>query len=206
MPDYRYDLGETLARVGGPGRPLSRDLLWESQKRLEEALAITTALVAEYPTMPQYAASQAQVHDKLGFVFERSEEFDKAETSRRTAVALQSDLVNKHSDVIAYNYGLSVMQSSLARLLAERGNWKESRSLLEASTQRMEALLRKDSKLGFLRMALDRSYRDLGQVLTRLGETDLASAAYQKAEAFGPGRGPEGGHRELRPTDRRPKN
>jgi tetratricopeptide (TPR) repeat protein len=203
VSDYRYDLAETLGRVGGPGRPLSPDLLLESRERLEEALTISTGLVAEYPTMPQYAASQAQIFDKLGFVFERTQETKKAETARRKAIALQSDLIQKHPDVIAYHYSLLVMQSSLARNLLQRGNWNEAKSLLESSTARLELLFSKDPKLGFLRMALDSSYRDLGQVLVHLGETELATAAFKKAEAFGPGRGPRPqGRRTDFPPDR----
>jgi len=218
VPDYRYDLGETLARPvmwragserspsdRSPGRPNSPDSFLNSQKRLEEALGISTALSAEYPSMPQYAASQAQVHDKLGLIFERMQKLDKAEPERRRAVALQLDLVKKHPDVIAYNYSLAVMESSLARLLGEREKWKESRPLLEDSTTRLEALLQNSRKLvdplglGFMRMTLNRSYRVLSEVLTHLGESDLAAAAKRKAETYGPrrGLGPEGGRREF---------
>ena len=208
VPDYRYDLGETLVRqtgMGGPGRPGDSDWLSESKKRLKEALDISTALVTEYPTMPQYAASQAQVHDRFGLVFERLQDFNQAEAERRKAVALQSDLVKKHQEVLAYNYSLSVMQTSLARVLGERENWKEARSLLEASITRLEVLLN-DPRLGnqnFMRMTLDRSYRDLGQVLMRLGETELAAKAKRKAEAYGPGPRLDGGRPEFHPGEHR---
>jgi serine/threonine protein kinase len=186
VPDYRYDLSETLARVGGPGRPLSSDLLSESKKRLDEALALSTALVNEYPTMSQYAASQAQIHDKLGFVFENVGEVEKAEKSRRKAVSLQADLAKKYPDVIVYSYSLAIMQSSLARQLLELGNWKETKLLLEAATSQLETILSKDPKLagaGFARMMLNRNYRDLAQVLERLGEKELAAQTARKADA-----------------------
>ena len=79
----------------------------------------------------------------------------------------------------------------LARLLNARDNDKEARTLLEASAGRLEGLLQRDQRLGFVRMHLGQSCRELSQVLARLGEKDLADAAQRKAEAFGPERKPE---------------
>jgi serine/threonine protein kinase len=224
IPDYRYDLGETLARQifwrtgppqatrrdesvsdRNPSRPNSSNTFLNFQSRLEEALGISTKLCTEYPTMPQYAALQAQVHDKLGLMFERMQEPTKAEPERRNAVILQAELVKKYPDVLAYNYSLSVMESSLARLLGEREKWNEARPLLEDSTKRLEGLLQNHQNrvdplgLSFMRMNLNRSFRDLGEVLNRLGEIDLASAAKNKAETYGPrrGPGPEGGRPDF---------
>src|SRR5262249_43939880 len=112
----------------------------------------------------------------------------------RKAVALQSELVKKHPGVIAYEYSLSVMESSLARLLGERDKWKEARPLLEDSTKRLEAIWQNDQHrrnpmgLTYLRMTLNHSYQDLSEVLTHLGEEELAVSAKKKAETFSPGR------------------
>jgi len=217
VPGYRYDLGETLARLGGlgglggfggPGRSWSSDhtaTFLDFKKWLDEALAISTALVAEYPTMPQYVASEAQVHHKIAFVFEQMQEFDKEEKTRRKAVNLQSELAKKHPDVIAYSYSLAVMQSSLARLLARNENWIEARKLLEESTTRMEDLFTRNSRLGFMRMSLSHNYQELSQVLLHLSERDLASAALKKAEAYGPERafGSQGRRGDFHAGERR---
>jgi tetratricopeptide (TPR) repeat protein len=190
VPDYRHDLCETLARVRSPGPPGNPRAAADARPLLEEAVVLADGLGAEYPNVPQYAATRAQVHERLGVAIERIDP-DRAEKALRKAVALQTGLVRQHPEVVAYPFVLAMMQSSLARFLGGRGAWGEARTLLEASTDRLEELVRKEPRLGFARGALGRGYRDLAQALRQLGDRDGAAAVLRKAEALGPGRGPE---------------
>jgi serine/threonine protein kinase/tetratricopeptide (TPR) repeat protein len=199
VADYRYDLCETLARVCFSGLPLPPELTAAAKPLLEEAFTLSSDLVTDYPNIPQYRASQALVQEKLSLLHYQMKHPEVAEKMLRDAVALQAGLVKQHPEVLAYNFSLSLMQSSLARLVSDRGNVKEARVLLEASTTQLAALLDKDHRLGFVGKFLGPAYRELAQVLTRLGEKELASQALHKAEGFGPGRGPDPfGPRERR--------
>ncbi len=199
VPDFRHDLCETLSRVGYSGRPLSPESAEAAQTLLKEAIELSSALAAEYPDVPQYTGSQAVAQEKRGLVFQQLKQSRESEKSLRKAVALQSKLARQHPEVVAYHFSLSLMELSLGRMLYEGGNWKDARTNLEASVKRLETLLDKDKRLGLARMYLGHGYRDLGQVLGRLGEKDRAAEALRKAEGFPPDRGPErGGPRERR--------
>lgn len=187
VPDYRYDLGETLARVQPPGPSNPRGLTpTMARERLEEAVTISSALASEYPNVPQYTASHAQALDRLGIVLHDMNQSESAEKAHRKAVTLQTALVKQHPDVAAYGFSLALMQSSLARMDMEARNWEEARTLLESSTERLEALRKKDPRMMFVRPFLGRSYRDLAQALNRLGAAESATEAQKKAEALGP--------------------
>jgi tetratricopeptide (TPR) repeat protein len=188
VPDYRNDLCETLARAGFPRGPGGADSTSRNKQLLNEALGLANGLASEYPTVPQYAASRAQVHDRLGVLLHQLKQLDDAEKVLRKGVHIQSDLVKQYPDVIAYNFSLALLQASLGRVLTDRDKLKEARTLLEASAERLEALRKRDERLGFVRMFLDHRYHELYQVLTRLGEKELAAEALRKAEALGPGR------------------
>ena len=66
--------------------------------------------------------------------------------------------------------------------------------LLETSAERLEAILKKTPRLGAVRFSLNCTERDLGDVLTRLGERDLAAKAQRRADELEPERkgGPPG--------------
>src|SRR5439155_1196141 len=69
VPDYRFDLCSTLAKPsppdrGRPGPPAMNPAT--RRQRLEEAVALSAPLVAEYPNVPDYAAAHARYLDGLG--------------------------------------------------------------------------------------------------------------------------------------------
>jgi tetratricopeptide (TPR) repeat protein len=199
VPDYRQDLCTTLVRVSFPGLPQAPVPAAAARPLLEEAVALADELAAEYPNVPQYTAARAQAQEKLGRVLQQLQQAAPAEKALRLAVTLQTGLVKQHAEVVAYNLALAQMQASLARFLSDRGNGTEARTLFETSVARLEELRRQDPRLGFVRGLLGREYRELALVLTRAGEKEAAAMALRKAEALGPGRGPEPfGPRERR--------
>jgi serine/threonine protein kinase len=210
VPDYRFDLCATLARRGppDPGRPGPPEVPSPARRqRLEEAVALSAPLVADYPNVPDYAAAHARYLDDLGISTFLGGKPAEAEQFMRQAVALEQKLVKQYPDVLAYDVWLAVMERSLGHVLAERGDWTEARNRLQSSVDRLEALRKNDA--GRRVPAFDRAvrdflgvaYRDLIRALTGVGETGLADAARQKAGGYDldrgpdPFRGPPGGRR-----------
>ncbi len=193
VPDYRYDLAETLARRSAPGG-LSRAELDVAQRQLEEAATTAKELTDEYPTVPLYAASRALIFDRLGDVQEHLSQPDKALPEYQKAVSLQTTLARQHADVLAYDLTLARMQRSLARVQVDRKQLKEARAVLEGTADHLEAVLKKSPTTLSVRSSLGRTQRDLADVLTRLGEKDLATKAQKRADELGPERrgGPPG--------------
>jgi tetratricopeptide (TPR) repeat protein len=186
VPDYRFDLCETLRRLppprqfGSPPDPKNRE-------RLQEAVDLSADLVALYPNVPQYAAANAQYLDRLGIELYAARDLAAAEKTHRQALTRQTGLVKQYPEAASYAFWLSLMERSLARVLADQGELKEARSRLTSATERLETLRKKDPGAAPL---LGMTYRELAGVLNRSGETELALKMSKKAEEFGPPFGP----------------
>jgi tetratricopeptide (TPR) repeat protein/tRNA A-37 threonylcarbamoyl transferase component Bud32 len=200
VPDFRHDLCETLTRASFHGGARAPESPAGARKLLDEAVELATALAAEYPKVPQYTASQALAHERLGLVLHQLRQTESAEKELRKAVSLQATLARQHPEIVAHDFSLALMESSLSRLLRDVGNYKEARSFLEAALSRLAALPAKDHRLGFVRMHLGQGYCELAEVLTRLGEAEAAAEAQKKAEGYAP---PDRGPKEFGPRDRR---
>jgi tetratricopeptide (TPR) repeat protein len=186
VPDYRYDLAETLARMSMPVRPVRAEQD-AAKKQLEEAVSLARGLLDEYPTVPLYAVSLALAHDRLGELLEQTDQPEQSERHYRKAAVLEASLSRQHPEVVAYDLTLSRIQRSLARVLADRKELTEARALLEASADRLDALLKKaPTQRERIRGSLGRTERDLAEVLTRLGEPELAAKARRRAEDLAP--------------------
>jgi tetratricopeptide (TPR) repeat protein len=190
VPDYRFDLCETLGRPGPPGRGGEGDGEARVRERLEEAVSRSAELVAQYPNVPEYAAAHARYLDRLGMSLARAGKLAEAEGLHRKAVASQIRLAEQYPDVVAYRVWLGLMERSLGRVVGDRGGLKEARELLERATERVEALRKKDARLGGVRPFLGMAYRDLARVLSQSGEPARAAEALRKAEEFGRDGGP----------------
>jgi len=149
-------------------------------------------LADEYPNVPLYAVSRALVHHRLGSLLEQMDQRDEAERQYRKCLLLQTALVRQHPEAASYDLILSRIQRSLARLLSNRKEYKEARTLLEASADRLEASLQKTPRQAAVRVSLSCTQRDLADVLNRLGERDLSTKALRRAEELGPQRGGDG--------------
>jgi tetratricopeptide (TPR) repeat protein len=184
-PDYRLDLCEALARPGRQPRPAERSGNAARRKRLEESVTLSNQLVLQYPNVPDYAAAHARHLDGLTIALFQESRFVEAEKVQRKAVLAQKKLVKQYPEVTGYSFWLGLMERTMGRVLGELGQLKEARDRLESATKRVEALWKKDARLGGARPFLGMAYRDLAYVLTKSGESTLAAAALQKADEFG---------------------
>ena len=128
----------------------------------------------------------------------RAGKLEEAEKLHWKAVGVQTRLVKQYPEVVAYSLWLGLMERSLGEVLGSHGQLKEARARIEAAIDRVEALWKKDPRLGGVCPFLGMAYRDLARVLTRNGEPALAAEALRKAEAFGR----EGGPGFFGPRDR----
>ncbi len=188
VPDYRLDLCETLGRPGPPARP--GEAGGDPRMRVMEAISLSEELRTLYPNVPEYTAAHARFLDTYGSVLGRGGDLAGAEQQHRKAVELQEKLVKQYPEVAAYRCWLSLMERSLARVLGQRGQWREARSRLESAAGRLEALATKEPRLGTVRPLLGTVYQDLAVVLNNSGETALAAEVLRKAEQYKPEGGP----------------
>jgi eukaryotic-like serine/threonine-protein kinase len=191
VPDYLFDLCETLGRPGRPGRPGGdTDAEARSTQRLQEAISASAELIAKYANVPEYTAAHVRYLSDLGIVSYRAGKFDEAEKLQRKARAIQSKLVKQYPEVGAYRFWLSMIEHALAKVLAKRGEWQEARQRLESASARVEALRQADPKFGPAPGFLGMIYRDLAAVLDASGETALAAESLGKAETLRKAGGP----------------
>jgi tetratricopeptide (TPR) repeat protein len=197
VPDYLFDLCETLGRPRPPEPPGTRPgeprpsgrgegPIPEQQfrERLEQAIALSAKLVTDYPNIPDYASAHARYLEQYGVTLFLLASSDAAEKQLREAVAVQSRVVKRYPEVVAYGFWMSMMERSLGRVLIERGKWKEARARLESAIDRLEALRKQDPSLRPVRPILGAAYRDLSQALTGAGEKELAAEVFRKSEEF----------------------
>ena len=181
VPEYRHDLSETYAMVDLHGSPLTREGLSMAEEHLRAALGISEGLVAERPNIPDYVVSLVHIHHKLADVLRRSRQPDAAEVEHRKALALQSSLARRFPEVAPYRIWLATIQGSLARLLRDRGSLEEARLLAEASITMLSDIKDDSAKHGPVRGLLVENYDCLAEVLSRMGEEELAQDARRQA-------------------------
>jgi len=208
--DYRFDLCETYARVD-PGWPHSTEGESSSvEDRLRNALAIADELAENYPNEPAYMASQARIHLQLAGSLQHKTRLEnkqnrdsllaEIEQLNRNALAIQSSLAEGFPDVTSYVVGLAIVKDSLARLLIDRSEFDEARSLLESSIADLEKRTAAAPEQRALRGFLFHNYMAYAMLLEKTGEGKLASDIFQRAHKMhdrSPQGKPRSGH-EMR--------
>jgi len=199
--DYRFDLCETYARVDPRWPYPSEEKSSVVEDRLRKAIAIADELAEKYPNEPAYMASQARVHLQLAASLQhrarlkneqdRQAVLDEAEQLSRSALAIQSSLAQSFPSMTSYVVGLAIIKDSLARLLTDRSEFDEARSLLESSISYLKKRLAADPEQRSLRGFLFHNYTMYAMLLGRMGEAELASEVFQQAHQMH-GRSPQG--------------
>lgn len=187
VPDYRYDLAQTYARLE-PGRPFSSKaadpaIEKRSRERLEKALAISKELVAEHPNVPDYTLAQIGVRIRLAGLQWDSDP-TTAERSLREALEQQTTLSRRFPRNFSYKFGLAVIHESLAGLYLEQKRLPEARIAFEAAIASFKDVLQNNSSAIPLHGILARNYLTLADVLKRLDKTAEAADAIRQAEVL----------------------
>jgi serine/threonine protein kinase len=191
VPDYRFDLSETLAELDVRGPPMTFPGATTNEKDFQEALRLARELVVEHPNVPDYQLSKAQIHYRLAFVQKQNRQLDKAEKNMRQAVDLQSSLAQRFPRVQFHQFMVVFFQDGLVDVLLEQKKWADSRPLLESSIKQLKKLMGQDKTMLFLSYPLSEDYSKLAKTLRELQEPELAVEADRQArelrQQFGKG-------------------
>jgi serine/threonine protein kinase len=181
VPEYRFDLSETLAwlDVRGPYLPIPG--AGSAARDLQEALRLAKELVVEHPNVPDYQVSKAQIHHRLALVQRQNHEPDKAEKNLRLAVDVQNSLVQRFPQVAFHQFMRVLYEDSLVDVLVDQKKWVDSRPLLESSIKHLKRIIEQDKGLGFLAFALADNQARLARVLRELHERRPAVQAALEA-------------------------
>ena len=182
IADYRLDLCETYAAIETvePGSP--QRVLPLMEERLRKALVLSEQLTSQHPNVPEYLASQARVHHRLGEVLRQSQRLDDAENHDRKALDIQAQLAKGFPEVVTYQVWEAAFRNSLADLLLRRDKLAEIRAIADTNIARTSRLLKDSPELWYLHGLLMESNRTLAAALRRSGEAEQASKAETQAE------------------------
>ena len=92
----------------------------------------------------------------------------------RKALAVQSSLAEQFPKVNSYVVWKTILQESLAKMLADRGQTQEARALLESAVAALSPLLKSQPQARYVRGMLGRCYKNLADVLEQTGQPQQA--------------------------------
>jgi tetratricopeptide (TPR) repeat protein len=181
VPEYRYELSETLAMLETNLRnPAQRR---EAEKRYQRAVDLASDLTRRYPSVPDYQASLARSQRKLGTVLRNTlGKIDEAERAFRAAVAAERSLVDRFPNVPDYQLFLAESELSLGELLRDRNRLPEAKTVLEDSLAVQERLPESSKNNLYARRLLEKQYQALADTLLRLGDDEPAEKMREKAK------------------------
>jgi tetratricopeptide (TPR) repeat protein/predicted Ser/Thr protein kinase len=162
----RHETGIAYWNVGDVQKMLGRDDA--AQESYEQAIALFTRLVDDFPTDPSYQQDLAASQFALGSLWLRFRgQPQAAEKPLRDALALQEQLAADPSHAPEYRRDLGRTHNELGEMLKQIGREAEAESAYRAAIQIQERLVEElPDKLEF-RSDLAGSYNDLGALLRR---------------------------------------
>ena len=194
-PDYAYDLSEAYSRIHIPRPPIPTETQRTIEDRFGKALNLLETLVAEHPDIPDFRASEARTHDKLGSFYRQMERWSEADQNFRKAIALQSPLVKQFPDVPYYGLWMATFRIAYADALIHRDQPAEARVVLEETISTLLRQLEQRPETPRPHHLLALGYSRLSLALRQIGEKAQADAAAQKAkqeQTLPPGHGGAG--------------
>jgi len=182
IPDYAYDLSEAYVRIHLPVPPIPREVEDTIEERFRRALSLLERLVIKHPDVPDYVASEARVHHKLGSFHRQMDRWDDAEQRFRKAIAVQAPLVKQFPDAPYYGLWLATFRLALADALIRRDQPGAARKELEETIAGVSLQLQQRPEMNSLHDLLASGYAQLERALRQLGDKGLADEAGRKAE------------------------
>jgi tetratricopeptide (TPR) repeat protein len=194
VPDYRYDLAETLAAVdlpgplvfgprGAPPRTITEEERADALARLTESLGIVEDLVAKQPNVSDYASAQVRLLVRLAEVEGLGGRADEAPKHLERAASLQAGLADRFPEAASYRVWLALVKNAQARLRIERKEEREALSSLDSSIATLEPLANQP-RMPHVRGLLAMSYGMRAEVLRGLGEGEKAEESLKKMRAL----------------------
>ena len=182
IPDYAYDLSEAYAQMHIPEPPIPPEVENTVEQHYKKALALLEKLVVEHQDVPDFRASEARIHHKLGSFYGQMEHWDDAEQNFRKAIAIQSPLVKQFPDAPYYGLWMANFHIALADALTRLNRSAEARSELNETISALLAELNQRPDMDALHDMVALAYSQLEIALRQAGENDQADEAARKAE------------------------
>ncbi len=202
VPQYRYELMRIL--LPSFRRTANDADMNEAERRCRRALELAEELTTEFPTVSEYSSRYASAHSRLGSILLQAGRTADAEEHLRQAVGLHQAQIRRYPDVPQYQMYLAMAQSRLSEMFSQTDRVEEARDALLASIalqEQMPTTLPTNRNRRMARQMLSWQYQKLSEIYTRLGETELADQAGEKANQLRaprsgrpPGQGPSEGN------------
>lgn len=182
IPDYSYDLSEAYARLHIPEPPILPEMEAVVVERFSKALALLDSLVIKHPDIPDFLASQARLHHKLGAFHRQMDRWQEAEGSFRKAMALQHLLVAQFPESPYYTVWMATFRMALADALMRREQPGEAVSELQGAIADLSLQAKRQPRAASLHERLAAAYGQLELALRLTGQASLADEAARQAK------------------------
>jgi len=142
----------------------------------DQALALQSKLVADFPAEPGYRAELATTYHSRGTLVAASGALERAEDTYRQALALREKLAADRPDQPGYQLDLAISANALGSLLRETGRMDEAMALHNGARARSQALPRQP----IYRQELAHAHHLLGYVMRDLAEAGETEANFTR--------------------------
>ncbi len=182
-PDYAFDLSEAYARIQIPRPPIAPDTQRTIEDRFAKALALLDRLVTRHPDIPDFAAAEARLYDKLGGFNRQLERWPDAEASFRKSIEIQTALVKQFPEVPYYGLWLASFRIALGDTMIRQDRASQAVVELEAGLTSLSRELEGRPETPRPHDLLALGYSRLAIALRQTGQKERAEEAARKAEA-----------------------
>ncbi len=192
-PDFRFALATVYATVTPDDGHRSEVDRRDEIARLLSSQSILRKLQREHPNVPEYAAADARMSERLGKLYSRIFEFDQAIAHLDAGLKKQETLARRHPSANIYTIRLFFMRRTYADELRSQHDWTEESLLLEKARDQLAANLAVSTEFirnpdGDPRMkagvavGVVRDFEVIGEICAELGDEAGAVAAQEAAE------------------------
>jgi eukaryotic-like serine/threonine-protein kinase len=182
VPDYAYDLSESYVRIHIPEPPVPAEIANLIEQRFSKASALLESLVIQHPDIPDFLASEARLHHKLGAFQRQLDHWAEAEQSFRKAIAIQTRLVKGFPDAPYYGLWMATFRLALADALIRGDQPRQARTELEATISALLIELKQRPEITPIHDLLATAYFQLAIALRQVGEEAPAQEAAHRGE------------------------
>jgi serine/threonine protein kinase len=182
QPQYQFELADTLSLSPQKSATREQHLEW-----LREAHVIMTTLHENFPAIEQHVALLASIHGKLGVVLRNLRQWEEADQNLLSAIELQRKLSAGEPTYHIHRMALHSSILERANVLRDKGDYEESRDLLNETIASIEVDSQDhdDSPWGrspFVKRLTAGFYHSLSMTYKELDDLPAAEKAEEKSK------------------------
>lgn len=189
VPEYRYELGVTLAEV--PVHDLGPSTASKSVRSLRDSLKQLNVLTKSHPNIPLYIEASAHTHHKLGTLLrkfaddlgsQRATNMAESEKHLRLAVRLQKLQCEQFPDSVSEKTWLARMRDNLAECLLESNQQSLALAMIKQSIAESSIFVSENKDSDSAIRILMVQHETHAEILNDLGRYEDAKAARREAD------------------------